>query len=131
MAEIGAQRKQVSLPTDFRSPPENGHSRYAYPTARFAPLPTFAVAAHRRDTELPFLRKDFQRLLSDSLHRADIGNCAVADARDTELGQALSRRHAVHNHHIDGQRYAIAAPTNQCIVPQTRNEEAGRTRRSI
>src|SRR5207248_7069437 len=41
MAPIGAHRKQVSLPTDFRSPPENGHSRYAYPTARFVPFATF------------------------------------------------------------------------------------------
>ena len=50
----------------------------------------FAAAAHRCDTELPFFRKDFQRLLSASLHRADIRNCAVADAPDTEFGQALS-----------------------------------------
>jgi len=25
------------LPMDFRSPPENGHSRYGHLTARFAP----------------------------------------------------------------------------------------------
>ena len=87
---------------------DSRRSALSPPTAQFAPLPTFAAAAHRPGTELPFLRKDFQRLLPESLHRADIGNGAVADARDTELGQALSRRHAVHNHHIDGQRYAIA-----------------------
>jgi hypothetical protein len=34
---IGAQRKQVTFPTDFRSQPENGRSRYGHRTARFAP----------------------------------------------------------------------------------------------
>ena len=37
MAVIGAERKHVTLPTDFRSPRENGHSRYGHLTARFAP----------------------------------------------------------------------------------------------
>ena len=32
----GAERKHVTLPTDFRSPPENSHSRYGHQTARFA-----------------------------------------------------------------------------------------------
>jgi hypothetical protein len=31
----------VTLPTDFRSRSENGHSRYGHLTARFAPEPTF------------------------------------------------------------------------------------------
>jgi hypothetical protein len=39
----GAQRKHVTLPTDFRSPSENGHSRYGQLTARFAPQLPFAV----------------------------------------------------------------------------------------
>jgi hypothetical protein len=30
----------VALPTDVRSPPENGLSRYGHLTARFAPKPT-------------------------------------------------------------------------------------------
>src|SRR5205807_2192504 len=61
----GAQRKQVALPTDFRSPPENGHSRYAYPTARFAPIPAIPLrcrpaqsgeeAAVRRRPGRPYL----------------------------------------------------------------------------
>src|SRR5436190_9078097 len=33
----GAQRKHVTLPTDFRSPSVNGHSCYGHLTARFAP----------------------------------------------------------------------------------------------
>src|SRR5207302_3391850 len=37
MAGIGAQRKHVTLPTDFRSPSVNGHSCYGHLTARFAP----------------------------------------------------------------------------------------------
>src|SRR5947207_12404947 len=37
MTAFGAQRKHVTLPTDFRSPSENGHSRYGQLTARFAP----------------------------------------------------------------------------------------------
>ena len=36
-AASGAQRKHVTLPIDFRSPSENGHSRYGQLTARFAP----------------------------------------------------------------------------------------------
>jgi hypothetical protein len=38
MTAHGAQRKHVTLPTDFRSPRENGHSRYGHLTARFAPF---------------------------------------------------------------------------------------------
>jgi len=33
----GAEQKHVTLPMDFRSLPETGHSRYGDPTARFAP----------------------------------------------------------------------------------------------
>jgi len=42
MTGFGAQRKHVTLPTDFRSPSENGHSRYGQLTARFAPKRTIA-----------------------------------------------------------------------------------------
>ena len=35
MTAVGAQRQHVTLPTGFRSPSENSHSRYL--TARFAP----------------------------------------------------------------------------------------------
>ena len=38
---FGAEQKRVTLPMDFRSPPENGHSRYGHLTARFAPQPPF------------------------------------------------------------------------------------------
>src|SRR5215831_17911340 len=41
---IGAQRKHVTLATDFRLPSENGHSRYGHRTARFAPQATFTTA---------------------------------------------------------------------------------------
>jgi len=34
---IGAERKHVTLPMDFRSPSVNGHSCYGDLTARFAP----------------------------------------------------------------------------------------------
>ena len=34
---FGAERRHVTLPTDFRSRSENGHSRYGHLTARFAP----------------------------------------------------------------------------------------------
>src|SRR3982074_3211000 len=37
MTALGAQRKHVTLSTDFRSRSQNGHSRYGHPTARFAP----------------------------------------------------------------------------------------------
>ena len=36
------QQKRVTLPMDFRPPPENGHSRYGHLTARFAPLRNLA-----------------------------------------------------------------------------------------
>jgi len=38
MTAHGAQRKHVTLPTDFRSPSVNGHSCYGHLTARFAPF---------------------------------------------------------------------------------------------
>src|SRR5262249_20450005 len=44
MTGSGAKRKHVTLPRDFRSPPENGHSRYGSRTARFAPEPSFSKA---------------------------------------------------------------------------------------
>jgi hypothetical protein len=39
---FGAERWHVTLPTDFRSPSENGHSRFGHLTARFAPHRTLA-----------------------------------------------------------------------------------------
>jgi hypothetical protein len=39
---FGAERRHVTLPTDFRSRSENGLSRYGHLTARFAPKPTSA-----------------------------------------------------------------------------------------
>ena len=39
---IGAERKHVTLPMDFRSPSVNGHSCYGDLTARFAPNRTSA-----------------------------------------------------------------------------------------
>src|SRR5262249_40987215 len=89
--------------------------------------PTLAGEYGGTCAQLTFLRKDLPRILSESLHRADIGNRAVADARDTKLGQAPRRRYAFHDHYIDGERNAIADPADQRIVPQARNEEAGRS----
>ena len=45
MTVIGAWRKRVTLLTNFRSPPVNGHSRYGHPTTRFAPKATFTIAS--------------------------------------------------------------------------------------
>ena len=42
---IGAERKHVTLPMDFRSPSVNGHSCYGHLTARFAPQQPFAAAS--------------------------------------------------------------------------------------
>jgi hypothetical protein len=42
MAAFGAEQKHVTLPTDFRSPPENGHSGDGHLTASFAPKRTLA-----------------------------------------------------------------------------------------
>jgi hypothetical protein len=36
MTATGAEQKHVTLPTDFPSPPENGHSRSGHLTAKFA-----------------------------------------------------------------------------------------------
>src|SRR5436190_22181033 len=44
MTGIGAQQKHGTLPTDFRSPSENGPSRCRHLTARFAPEQSFAAA---------------------------------------------------------------------------------------
>ncbi len=44
-AASGAQRKHVTLPIDFRSPSENGHSQYGQLTARFAPKRSLKVTA--------------------------------------------------------------------------------------
>jgi hypothetical protein len=44
MAAFGAHRKHEALPTNFCSPPENGHSRYGHLTTRFAPKPTLMAA---------------------------------------------------------------------------------------
>ena len=53
---FGAERNRVTLSTDFLSPPENGHSRYSHPTARFAPFQTYAQLHGRsaRGGKLPF-----------------------------------------------------------------------------
>jgi hypothetical protein len=44
MTDIGAHRKHDILPMDFRSSPENGHSRYGNRTARFASIQPFVAA---------------------------------------------------------------------------------------
>ena len=46
LTAFGAQRKHVILPTEFRSPSENGHSRYGQLTARFA---LFGPRRHRAE----------------------------------------------------------------------------------
>jgi len=39
VAAFGAERKHVTLPTDFRCSLESGHSPYGNRMARFAPFP--------------------------------------------------------------------------------------------
>jgi hypothetical protein len=46
------------------------------------------------------LRKDFLRLLLKCIHRADVWDWTVANARDAQLGETFIRGHAVHNHNI-------------------------------
>ena len=46
------------------------------------------------------LGKDFLRLLLKYIHRADVWDWTVANARDAELGETFIRGHAVHNHNI-------------------------------
>jgi hypothetical protein len=46
------------------------------------------------------LGKDFLRLLLKHIHRADVWDWTVANARDAQLGETLIRGHAVHNHNI-------------------------------
>ena len=43
VAAFGAQRQHVTLPTGFRSPSKNSHSRYGYLTVRFAPKTTSVI----------------------------------------------------------------------------------------
>jgi hypothetical protein len=45
MTGFGAEQKHVALPTDVRSPPENGLSRCGHLTARFAPQLPFVTPA--------------------------------------------------------------------------------------
>lgn len=45
MTVAGAQRKHPISPTDFRSPPQSGHSHYDHPMARFAPERTLVRLA--------------------------------------------------------------------------------------
>src|SRR5204862_1351999 len=49
---FGAERRHVTLPTDFHSRSENGHSRYGHLTARFAPQRPFAVGRAGRIREV-------------------------------------------------------------------------------
>jgi hypothetical protein len=48
------------------------------------------------------LGKDFLRLLLKYIHRADVWDWTVANARDAQLGETFIRGHAVHNHNIHG-----------------------------
>ncbi len=59
------QRQHVTLPTGFRSPFENSHSRYGYLTARFAPKPTVTkgIGIGTDGVETGPLTPDLQRLL--------------------------------------------------------------------
>src|SRR5215472_19117695 len=96
------------------------------------PLRTASVFNRRERTPLtsdPFpLGKHLLCVLLEHAHRADVRDGTVADAGDAELGQSVIWRHTVHDHHVDGKRYAIADPTDQRIVSQAGNEETGRAR---
>src|SRR5262249_19791500 len=45
---IGAEQKHLTLPTGFRSPPQNDRSRYGHLTARFAPFPELGPYQRKR-----------------------------------------------------------------------------------
>jgi hypothetical protein len=46
------------------------------------------------------LGKDYLRLLLKYIHRADVWDWTIANARDAQLGETFIRGHAVHNHNI-------------------------------
>ena len=72
------------------------------------------------------LGMNLARLLFERIHRADVRDGTVADARDAKPGQAINCRHTVHDHDVDGHRYAVADPTDERIVCQAgdKNPEA-------
>jgi hypothetical protein len=80
------------------------------------------LAALRRGSALG---ENLLRFLLESAHRVDERNRTVADARDTEIRQAIIRWHAVHDHDVDGHRDALADSPDERIVGQAGNEEAG------
>ena len=63
------------------------------------------------------------RLLFERIHHADVGDGAVADARDAKLCQLIIGWHAVHDHDVDRQRDAVTNPTDQRSVFQAGDEE--------
>ena len=65
------------------------------------------------------------RLLFERIHRADVGDWTVADARDAKPCQSINGWHTVHDHDVDGQRDAVANPTNERFVFQAGDKEPG------
>src|ERR1700732_3934187 len=66
----------------------------------------------------------FRRFLPERVHRVDIGNGSIADARNPDFSEALVVWYPVHHHHIDRQRGALTDPGDQRLLLQPRDEEA-------
>ena len=79
------------------------------------------------DTGVPesALGMNLARLLFERIHRADVGDWTVADARDAKPCQSINGWHTVHDHDVDGQRDAVANPTNERFVFQAGDKEPG------
>jgi hypothetical protein len=90
-AASGAERKHVTLPTDFRSPRENGHSRHGQLTARFAPKQSSSMT--RRMPQLgglPTFRNQFANrwiAVSRASRRVQIGFTLSHFRSRASLGQ--------------------------------------------
>lgn len=82
----------VTLPTDFRLPPENGHSRYALWTARFAPKPTPTAA---RESAESGRNRSFVRMAIDgSVRRTRAFSFPRRDREPQSIGDFRERRSA-------------------------------------
>src|ERR1700722_2804545 len=66
----------------------------------------------------------FRRFLPERVHRVDIRNGSVADARNPEFSEALVVWYPVHHHHINRQRGALTDPGDQRLLLQPRDEKA-------
>jgi hypothetical protein len=108
-------RMRVKCPVACPGPLEHVHARGAFRSdagmtaSRRMARPARAGSGRRRCVDGKVLElnlgsrrlgKDFLRLLLKYIHRADVWDWTVADARDAQLGETFIRGHAVHNHNI-------------------------------